>query len=163
MSRKIMNKFLMAGVLLASLIAFVPRTAAAVQLTDIVKGTYGSYYNLRWDGWQGTLELRRDGSGVLWVWGGSSWQTYGVRATYLSDQQTWVDGQQGPGYLGVDSAMKHRVVFWIDLANTPWYPWDDQRFDGYFFTGSLDAMAGVTWWNGYPFGFYATYSYNVAG
>lgn len=159
MLRKITNRFVLAGALLALLIAVAPKTAAAVQLNQIVKGTYGSYYNLRWDGWQGTLELRRDGSGRLWAGG----KTYGVRATYLTDQQTWVDGQQGPGYLGADSSMKHRVVFWIDLANTPWYPWDDQRFDGYFFTGSLDAMAGVTWWASLPFGFYATYLYDVAG
>lgn len=158
MSQKITNGFLLAGALLA-LLTFTPRTASAVQLTDIVKGTYGSYYNLRWDGWQGTLELRREGNGRLWAGG----QVYAVRATYLADQQTWVDNQQGPGYLGANSSMKHRVVFWIDLANTPWYPWDDQRFDGYFFTGSLNAMAGVTWWASLPFGFYATYAGEVLG
>lgn len=160
MSRKINRRFLLAGAVLALLVAAAPKSAAAVTLNQIVKGTYGSYYNLRWDGHQATLELHRDGTGLLWASGG---QIFGVRATYLTDQQTWVDSRQGPGYLGANSSMNHRVVFWIDLSNTPGNPWDDQRFDGYFFTGSLNAMAGVTWWANLPFGFYATYAGDVIG
>lgn len=62
---------------------------------------------------------------------------------------------QGPGYIGVNSTDTHRIVFWVDFANTPANPADDQRFDGYVFTQTRNAMAGVTWWAGIPFGFYA--------
>jgi hypothetical protein len=60
------------------------------------------------------------------------------------------------GYLGSDSALGHRIVFWVDFNNTPDAVRDDQRFDGYPMTATKDAMAGVTWANAVPHGFYAT-------
>lgn len=48
----------------------------------------------------------------------------------------------------------HKVEFQVDLAGTS-DPKDDQRFEGYLFTRSRDAMAGITWQEDVPFGFYA--------
>jgi hypothetical protein len=135
---------------------------SAVVLTDIVKGDYGSIYSLVWDGWKAYLVLRRDGSGYLYF-PSDPRTSYGVRATFLADPQDSVDGQTGPGYLGTPSSLKHRIVFWVDFPKTQQSTQDDQRFDGYFFTQTKDGMAGVTWWNGVPFGFYARFEGNVIG
>ena len=133
---------------------------SVVTLNDIVKGLYGSIYSIVWDGWKAFLTLRQDGSGYLSF---DPRTSYAVRAEYLKDPQDIVDGQTGPGYLGTPSSLKHRIVFWVDFPKTPNAPQDDQRFDGYFFTQTKDGMAGVTWWNGTPFGFYATYVGDVIG
>jgi len=75
----------------------------------------------------------------------------------------------GPGYTGKMGVLGHRVVFFVDFANTPNNTQDDQRFDGYIFTQTLKegtskkAISGITWWDGIPFGFYATYWYNIPG
>jgi hypothetical protein len=133
---------------------------SVVTLNDIVKGEFGSIYSIVWDGWKATLTLRRDGSGYLSY---DPRNSVGVRAQYLKDPQDNVDGQTGPGYLGTASSLKHRIVFWVDFPKTPNDPKDDQRFDGYFFTQTKDGMAGVTWWNSVPFGFYAKYEGDVIG
>jgi|SRR6185312_3769778 len=135
---------------------------SVVTLNDIVKGEYGSYYTIIWDGWKAGLELRRDGTG--WLYPLHDYKNgFNVRAQYLADPQDNVDGQTGPGYLGTSSSLKHRIVFWVDFPRTYKNTTDDQRFDGYFFTQTKDGMAGVTWWNGIPFGFYAKYEGNVIG
>jgi hypothetical protein len=74
----------------------------------------------------------------------------------FANPQDFIDGEQGPGYLGSDSTLGHRIVFWVDFNDTPDTLRDDQRFDGYLMTVTKDAMAGVTWANAVPHGFYAT-------
>ncbi len=133
---------------------------SAVTLNDIVKGENGSIYSLVWDGWRANLWLYRDGTGRLFLPGDLK-NGINVRATFLTNPQDTVDGQTGPGYLGTPSSLQHRIVFWIDFPKTLQNTEDDQRFDGYFFTQTKDGMAGVTWWNGMPFGFYARFEGNV--
>jgi hypothetical protein len=85
---------------------------ATVRMEDIVKGEFGSIYSIVWDGWRGHVILRRDGSGYLWT---TDYKNgFGVRVSLLNDPQDNVDGQTGPGYQGVNSALKHRIVFWVD-------------------------------------------------
>ena len=67
-----------------------------------------------------------------------------------TNQQDVVDGQTGPGYMGVDWEYRHRIVFWVDFNNTPTQPEDDQRFDGYLMTQTENAIAGITWKNSIP-------------
>lgn len=132
--------------------------------SDIL-GPYGSVWEIHWDGWEGTLVLRPP-TWASYLEQGTN--RYAVRYEILVDPQDEVEGMRGPGYVGVKSQLKHRIVFWVDFNRTPKVPKDDQRFDGYIFTQTIkklgkQAMAGVTWWKGIPFGFYATFKYDVPG
>jgi hypothetical protein len=125
---------------------------------------YGSVWKIVWDGWEGTLVLRPEPWRSHLEKGGKK---YSVRYQILANPQDIIGGMQGPGYIGKSSTIKHRIVFWVDFNNTP-TPEDDQRFDGYVFTQTIkkygkQAMAGITWWNRIPFGFYATFRYDVPG
>jgi hypothetical protein len=137
-------------------LTLAPRPAAAITAGDVVKGPYGSLYRLVWDGFQGDLTLFSNGTGSLAV--GPTY--YSVRAVYGANAQDVISGYQGPGYR-VNVTNAHRVILWIDLARTPNNTADDQRFDGYFFTNTLNGMAGVTWWSNIPFGFQATFVGNL--
>jgi hypothetical protein len=148
--------------LLSIILTFV--LTIAVQASPITAydytGYYGRAYNFVWDGWQGTL--------VLYPWApGSYLQTSGgnrnVRYQILLNPQDYVDGMYGAGYVGVPSYSNHRVILWVDFNNTPSNPNDDQKFEGYMMTATKNAFAGVTWWGGIPFGFYATYKMDVPG
>ena len=115
-------------------------------------------YNFVSDGWTGTLYLYPASYPTYvpkgYVYSGGKW--FNVRYQILSNPQDFIDGRQGPGYIGVSSTAQQRIVFWVDYNNTPNNPYDDQRFDGYMMTQTRNAIAGVTWWNGMVFGFYAT-------
>jgi hypothetical protein len=134
--------------------------AATNQVTqaDIVRCTTRSVYTMVWDGWRGSLSLRQGGVGTLAQDGGNTPYQVRYQTQLVSNPQDTVDGMHGPGYLGVASTLSHRITFWVDFANTPNNPGDDQRFDGYVMSQTKDAFAGVTWWQSIPFGFYATFS-----
>jgi hypothetical protein len=126
---------------------------------------YGAGYDVVWDGLPARLAL----SPPYWPDYAYKGQFeyagfyYAVRYQILANPQDFIEGQQGPGYLGTNSDRKHRIVFWVDFKNTPAAPWDDHRFDGYMMTNNKNAIAGVVWTsNGVrsaplniPFGFYA--------
>ena len=116
--------------------------------------SYGCGYDIVWDGWKGTLTLKPDGTGSLEQITPRR-ATYSVRHAIMLNPQNVVIGLRGPGDQ-VSSNLNHRIVFWVDFNKTPNNPKDDQRFDGYIMTQTKDAIAGITWWGGVPFGFYAT-------
>lgn len=132
---------------------------AQIRGTDIL-GAYGNVYNIVWDGWKGELVLR---TGAAESYLEKDGNRYEVRYQILQDPQDTVEGMKGPGATATSSILKHRIIFWVDFNNTPDNNADDQRFDGYFFTKTKDAMAGVTWWNNIPFGFYATFKVGIPG
>ena len=121
------------------------RTADPVNLTDFL-GTF----RMDHDGWQGTLELWQPDFFLLK--GGNVAGRYtaadGGQHTVRGFVRT--TGNPMPAAWGPD----HKIEFYIDF-NDNLDPADDQQFEGYLFTQTKDAMAGVTWWNDVPFGFYA--------
>lgn len=134
--------------------------SAAVTAADYL-GPYGKVYDIVWDGWKGELVLMPD------PWRADSKLTasgrnYAVRYEILLEAQQNVGGQTGPGYLGVPTAQKHRIVFWVDFNHTRILT-DDQRYDGYIMTQTKNAIAGVTWYRKMPYGFYAIFKYDVPG
>jgi len=151
-----MKKILL--ILFALCITGVPFIAfAALTQKDFIGcSSYGCTYNIVWDGWKGYLTLGPDGkTGELTQSLPSGGPKYfAVRYKITLNPQDSIEGMQGPGNQK-PSSLGHRIVFWVDFNNTPKNPKDDQRFDGYMMTQTKDAIAGVTWWNGIPFGFYA--------
>ncbi len=99
-------------------------------------------YDMNHDGWKGVLVLDR---------GGEFCRLYG---TY-----TGTDGVVRPveadaalnrsGQCSVTPLPTHRIKFSIKFD----FGW--QKFDGYMFTRDRRIIAGLTWWNNIPFGFYA--------
>jgi len=143
------------GILGVAIVAFAAMTARDFTGCN----EYGCTYKIVWDGWEGFLTLAPPaggagtGTGYLEQRGRDRCS---VRYQILCDPQDSIGGSRGPGYIGTRSSIKHRIVFWVDFNNTPNNPRDDQRFDGYMMTQTKNAIAGITWWNKIPFGFYAT-------
>ena len=122
---------------IACVLAGATPADAQLQRGDFICGDF-STYDIVWDGWRGELVL---GSGRDSIRLGST--TYVIRGyTILADPQDVIEEIEGPGYLGIASPFRHRIVFWVDSNNTPSDPTDDQRFDGYLMTQTKDAIAG---------------------
>ncbi|MBU7004601.1 MAG: hypothetical protein HXS50_03480, partial [Theionarchaea archaeon] len=109
-------------------------------------------WNMVHDGWKGNL--------TLWECEGDPIEgTPNIEGNYTgADGKTHdVDGyMRAWNYYRPESwGPDHKIGFYIDFADTV-SDLDDQRFEGYFFTNDRTVIAGKTWWQGTPFGFYAT-------
>lgn len=118
--------------------------------TVLAKSDFLGKYFINHDGWQGRLELigYYDTAGQPNITGSyvdSSGMSHLVRG-YVRTSTYDLPPDWGPD---------HKIVFFIDLPNTPTNPYDDQLFEGYLFTHTKQAMAGITYWYEQPFGFYA--------
>jgi hypothetical protein len=148
-----LSRLLLSSLGIAGLSIAGTQPVKAITVQDIVKCPYGTPYNLVWDGWQGTLLFfSNPQTNYLYAFG----NTYQVRYQ-LHNSQDIVWGYRAPGYRGTQTAEGYRIVFWVDFNKTPSNPNDDQMFDGYLMTQTKKAIAGVTWWNNLPFGFYAEF------
>jgi hypothetical protein len=101
------------------------RPASSGSANTDLNGTY----NMVHDGWKGVLTLSGDHGSYT----GSDGKQFTVRAE--------VDGY-------------HFVIYIIGLGGQNTDGTGGQKFDGYLMTRTRDAIAGVTWWENQPFGFY---------
>ena len=106
---------------------------------QIRSGDFAGTYAMSHDGWRGTLYLG-DGKAdcprplCLSTYTASNGRRYSVKVTTSGKSITFyvvgLGGQNTDGSGG-------------------------QKFQGYLMTQSKDAIAGTTWWESQPFGFYA--------
>jgi hypothetical protein len=105
--------------------------ASAVPHAVPTAPSYDGIYNIVHDGWKGELILR----GTAGEYIDSNGRKFRVQAQFVPD---------------------HKVVFYvIGLGGENANGTGGQKFEGYFFTQTKDGMAGTTWWQNQPFGFYA--------
>lgn len=83
------------------------------------------------DGWSGVLDLSPTGA------------TY-TPASDAKKLKVLIDGKDN-----------HVVFYVVGLGGQNADNRGGQKFDGYLMTQTKDAIAGMTWWEGRPFGFYA--------
>ncbi len=122
-----------------------------VEAGTVEKQDFLGTYQMNHDGWTGTLTLWAVNDDPIE-------QLPNIKGTYTDQDgkshqvRAWV---QTPTYPLTDTwGPRHKIMLYIDFADTP-QTGDDQKFEGYLFTRTKDAFAGVTYWNGTPFGFYA--------
>ncbi|WPD22544.1 MAG: C25 family cysteine peptidase [Candidatus Electrothrix scaldis] len=126
---------------------------SSIQRTDFV-----SRYTMKHDGWQGVLQLIRVNGEF---YNSEFRQIPNMGGTYGEhDVRGYVRTAIYP--LSSDWGPDHKIEFYVDFADTANQD-DDQKFEGYLFTQTKDAMAGITWWNDIPFGFYANKDGTFAG
>jgi Peptidase family C25 len=123
------------------------------------KPDFAGTWNQNHDGWSGILDLQSDKDS--WLNGfpnmvGTHTGGLGSRAAY-GYVRTW----NYPIPASTDWP-DYKMQFFIDFSNTPSTA-DDQKFDAYLFTHNRDLMAGLTWWSGIPYGFFAQKTASGAG
>lgn len=135
--------------LILSMIALVSLAVTVVMVSgqsdprsDPKRDEFLGTYDMNHDGWKGVLVLDR---------GGEFCRLYG---TYTGADKVVREVQADAalnrlGQCAVTPLPTHRIKFSIKFD----FGW--QKFDGYMFTRDRKIIAGITWWNNIPFGFYA--------
>src|SRR5262249_13135224 len=123
----------------SSTITLPPKKRSEI-LNDIRKGVknnnpdalqFNGRYSMVHDGWKGRLSISYPGG------------EYGA-----------ADGRRLR--ITVRGISGHHIIFYIiGLGGESADGTGGQKFDGYLMTQTKDAIAGLTWWNNTPFGFYA--------
>ena len=91
---------------------------------------FSGSYDMVHDGWRGTLELN------------------GTSGVYF-------DAERHSYRLLVETHGNHIVFYVLGLGGENADGRGGQKFDGYLMSQTRDDIAGLTWWQGQPFGFYA--------
>jgi hypothetical protein len=115
-------------------------------------------WNMDHDGWQGTLLINPSDQLENEIDGGCEYHYYVIDGTYTLSptfNDLAVSGTLGGRDGNVRSGEScpqadHLLQFTIAFPNAA-----PQPFTGYVFTHQPQRLAGYTWWQGTPFGWYA--------
>jgi hypothetical protein len=123
------------------------RSPAVLAKTDFL----GTYF-IEYDGWQAILRLWTLPDNFA-----SSLPNIGGYLMFMNGDKHNLRGfvRTATYPLSVSWGPDHQIEFYVDFNHTSGNPADDQKFLGYLFTQTKKAMAGLTWWQGTPFGFLA--------
>ncbi|MCX6557525.1 MAG: hypothetical protein NTW95_08885 [Candidatus Aminicenantes bacterium] len=117
------------------LLVFTTIAGGRLAFAQVTKQDFFGTWAMNHDGWEGTLVLRAAGI------------PGGLFGDYLA--------ADGKVHFVQGSVEAHKIVFYVDLKDTKGLPEDDQRFEGYLFTQSRQAMAGTTTWANIVYGWSA--------
>jgi hypothetical protein len=125
----------LAAILLIAVASFQLHASAQIQVYD-----FAGTYSMSHDGWKGTLYL---GDGK------ADCPTPLCLSHYIDS-----NGRRFPVKV---STSGYRITFYVvGMGGQNTDGSGGQKFQGYLMTQTKDAIAGTTWWERQPFGFYAT-------
>ncbi len=125
-----MKRFIYAAILALTIASFHLPASAQIRPQD-----FAGTYSMSHDGWRGTLYL---GDGKA-----------DCPQPLCQSRYTDSNGRHFPVRVTTSG---HQITFHVARLGGS----NGQRFVGHLMTQTKDAIAGTTWWNGQPFGFYAT-------
>jgi len=111
------------------------------------------------DDWRGALTIKPSDQRLIGNDDVCTYTSWVIEGSYVQEGSTVSSSMHGT-FGGEDTNSRisspckqtgHLISFTINFPNAK-----PQQFTGYLFTHNKRTMAGYTWWEGIPFGWYAT-------
>jgi hypothetical protein len=129
----------MKRILYAAMLCVMVASSHLYASAQLRPGDFAGTYAMSHDGWRGTLYLgdgRADCPRPLC-------------------QSTYADSNGRKYRVKVTTSGSHVTFYVVGLGGQNTDGSGGQKFQGYLMTQTRDAIAGTTWWERQPFGFYA--------